>query len=76
MTLELGGDMNAVDATGNTAMHGAAYKHLPAVVRFLGSAGARSEIWNRKNKAGYTPLDIAAGIQRGMNFVFSPRPQP
>ncbi len=40
MTLALGADVNAVDATGNTAMHGAAYKHLPAVVRFLGTAGA------------------------------------
>ncbi len=71
MTLALGGDVNAIDATGNTAMHGAAYKHLPAIVRFLGSAGARSEIWNRPNKDGFTPIQIAAGIQRGMNFVFS-----
>jgi ankyrin repeat protein len=71
MTLALGGDVNAIDATGNTAMHGAAYKHLPAVVQFLGSAGARAEIWNRPNKDGFTPLQIAAGIQRGMNFVFS-----
>ena len=56
MTLALGGDVNAIDATGNTAMHGAAYKHLPAIVRFLGSAGARSEIWNRPNKDGFTPI--------------------
>ena len=71
LTLELGGDVNAVDANGDTAMHGAAYKHLPVVVRFLGGAGAKSDVWNRPNKAGYTPLQIAAGIQRGMNFVFS-----
>ena len=71
LTLELGGDVNAVDANGDTAMHGAAYKHLPTVVRFLGAAGAKSDVWNRPNKAGYTPLQIAAGIQRGMNFVFS-----
>jgi uncharacterized protein len=71
MTLALGGDVNAVDATGNTAMHGAAYKHLPAIVQFLGAAGASVEIWNRPNKDGFTPLQIAAGIQRGMNFVFS-----
>ena len=56
LTLALGGDVNAVDATGNTAMHGAAYKHLPAVVRFLGTAGATVEIWNRQNKDGFTPL--------------------
>ena len=71
MTLELGGDLNMVDAKGDTAMHGAAYKHLPAVAQFLGDAGASVEIWNQQNEAGYTPLDIAAGIQRGMNFVFS-----
>jgi len=67
----LGDDLNAVDANGDTAVHGAAYKHLPAVVQFLGDRGAKIDIWNRKNKAGFTPLDIAAGIQRGMNFVFS-----
>jgi ankyrin repeat protein len=69
--LALGGDLNAVDANGDTAMHGAAYKHLPLVVRFLGDAGAKADVWNRPNKAGFTPLQIAAGIQRGMNFVFS-----
>lgn len=71
MTIALGGDVNAIDATGNTALHGAAYKHLPAIVRFLGLAGAKAEIWNQPNKDGFTPLQIAAGIQRGMNFVFS-----
>lgn len=71
MTLKLRGDVNAVDANGDTAMHGAAYKHLPAVAQFLGDAGARVEIWNQANDAGFTPLDIASGIQRGMNFVFS-----
>jgi ankyrin repeat protein len=71
MTLALGDDVNVVDANGDTAMHGAAYKHLPLVARFLGEAGARSEIWNRPNRDGFTPLQIAAGIQRGMNFVFS-----
>ena len=40
-------------------------------MRFLGTAGAKSEVWNHPNKAGHTPLQIAAGIQRGMNFVFS-----
>jgi ankyrin repeat protein len=71
LTLEWGGDLNTVDLNGDTAMHGAAYKHLPKVAQSLGDAGARAEIWNRKNKAGFTPIDIAAGIQRGMNFVFS-----
>jgi uncharacterized protein len=71
LLLARGGDLNTVDANGDTAMHGAAYKHLPLVVRFLGDAGAKADVWNRPNKAGFTPLQIAAGIQRGMNFVFS-----
>ena len=72
LMLKLGDDINAVDASGNTAMHGAAYKHFPAMARYLAGHGARVDIWNRPNKAGHTPLAIAAGIQRGMNFVFSP----
>jgi ankyrin repeat protein len=69
--LGLGADINAVDDRGNTAMHGAAYKHLPKVVTFLAEHGARVDVWNQKNADGHTPLQIAAGIQRGMNFVFS-----
>jgi uncharacterized protein len=72
MLLKIGSDINAVDDRGNTAVHGAAYKHLPKLVSFLGDAGARVDVWNHKNANGHTPLDIAAGIQRGMNFVFSP----
>ena len=65
---ELGGDVNAVDKKGETAMHGAAYKQLPSVVQFLADHGAKIEIWNQKNKSGWTPLRIAEGVHRGMNF--------
>jgi ankyrin repeat protein len=65
--LELGADVNAVDANGETAMHGAAYKNLPKVVQFLADKGAKIEIWNRKNKYGWTPLLIAEGHRPG-NF--------
>ena len=51
-------------------MHGAAYKHLPSVVRFLGDAGAKIDVWNHPNSRA-DAAQIAAGIQRGMNFVFS-----
>ncbi len=67
MLLSLGADLNSVDANGETAMHGAAYKSLPRVVRLLAKKGAKIEVWNQKNKWGWTPLDIARGYRVG-NF--------
>ena len=71
VALDLGSDLNAVDNNGETAMHGAAYKNLPAAVQFLAAKGARIDIWNRKNKFGWTPLTIAEGHRFG-NFKPSP----
>lgn len=65
--LDLGADINAVDKNGETAMHAAAYKNLPEVVKFLAAKGANVEIWNRPNRFGWTPLVIAAGYRFG-NF--------
>jgi uncharacterized protein len=67
VALSLGADVNAVDINGETPMHGAAYKNLPQVVRFLAGAGARVDRWNRENKFGWTPLAIAVGYRFG-NF--------
>jgi ankyrin repeat protein len=67
LLLDRGADVNAVDANGETAMHGAAYKNLPKVVQFLADKGAKIEIWNKKNKYGWTPLMIAEGHRPG-NF--------
>jgi ankyrin repeat protein len=72
VAFELGGDVNAVDNRGETAMHGASYKHLPSVTRFLADHGAKIEVWNRKNKSDWTPLRIAEGVHRGMNLRRSP----
>jgi ankyrin repeat protein len=71
VALELGNDVNAVDANGETAMHGAAYKQFPPVVQLLVESGATIDVWNTKNKHGWTPLRIAVGVHRGMNFRFS-----
>ncbi len=65
--LALGADVNAVDKNGETAMHGAAYKSLPRMVRFLSESGAKIEVWNRKNRHGWTPVLIAEGFRPG-NF--------
>jgi ankyrin repeat protein len=67
LLLKLGADVNAVDANGETAMHGAALKNLPKVVQFLADHGARIEIWNKPNRYGWTPLLIAEGYRPG-NF--------
>jgi ankyrin repeat protein len=69
--LDLGADVNAVDNNGETAMHAAAYKNLPNVVKFLASKGARIDVWNKNDKFGWTPLAIAVGYRFG-NFKPSP----
>ena len=72
VALDLGNDLNVVDKNGETAMHGAAYKHVPTVVHYLADKGARADVWNLPNGKGWTPLKIAEGVQRGMNIVSSP----
>ena len=71
LAIELGGNVNAVDKNGETAMHGAAYKNFPKVVALLAQQGAKIDVWNRKNKYGWTPLLIAEGFRVG-NFKPSP----
>jgi len=73
LTLELGGDVNGVDKNGETVIHAATYKQVPAVAQFLIDHGAKIEIWNQKNKTGWTPLRIAEGvIYGGGNFRIAP----
>jgi len=69
LAFKLGGDINAVDKKGETAMHGAAYKHVPSVVAFLADNGAKIEVWNKQNERGWTPLKIVEGIPVGMNIA-------
>lgn len=65
--LELGAEINHVDRNGETAMHGAAYKASPLMMQFLDEEGAQIEVWNQKNKYGWSPLLIAQGFRPG-NF--------
>lgn len=65
--LSLGADINGVSKMGDTAMHGAAFANFPKVVKYLAAKGAKLEVWNQKNKRGWTPLLIAEGHRFG-NF--------
>jgi ankyrin repeat protein len=62
LALELGGEVNAADAKGDTALHGAATRGSNALVRLLVEKGARLDV---KNKKGWLPLTIAEGVMIG-----------
>ena len=68
--LALGADINAIDANGDTAMHGAAYGNFPTVVELLAAREADPDIWRNHNRRGLTPLFIAEGY-RGGGFKLS-----
>ena len=56
-----GGDVNALDSKGNTALHAAVTHRYVTVVQFLVDHGAAA---NMPNKAGLTPLDLLGTPQR------------
>jgi ankyrin repeat protein len=61
LLLDRGVDVDAFNNAGNTALH-AAVARGDDVVKFLASRGASL---NLKNKAGFTPLDVALGKAGG-----------
>jgi ankyrin repeat protein len=68
VALELGGDVNAINDSGNTALHGAAYTKANTIVQLLVDHGAALNV---KNKRGQTPLVIADSIRAGSATVTS-----
>jgi ankyrin repeat protein len=58
LAIEMGSDVDAASASGDTAMHAAAYSGFNTVVPFLLEKGANI---NAKNKRGNTPYLIANG---------------
>jgi uncharacterized protein len=63
LALELKNDINAANARGRTAMHGAAGIGADSMIRFLVDKGANL---NTKDRQGNTPLTVAAGrVPRG-----------
>ena len=61
LCLELG-NVNAVNAAGLTALHGAAFRGWNAGVQTLVNRGARLDA---KDKQGRTPMNWADGVYRG-----------
>jgi ankyrin repeat protein len=69
LVLDLGGDVNAVDANGNTALHGAAFTGALSVIKLLAGRGAKLDV---TNKLGYLPVTIAEGIHIGALHKYRP----
>ena len=63
--LNAGLDINAPDARGQTALHGAANQGYDQVIQFLAERGANL---NAKDSRGHTPLDAALGLAGGFGF--------
>jgi ankyrin repeat protein len=59
LTVELGLDVNAVNRSGQTALHGAASIGADSIIQFLSAKGANLETPDRR---GLTPYGIAAGM--------------
>ncbi len=62
MIIQLGGDVNAVNVDGRTALHGAVYLGDTDMIGFLASQGANMDV---EDKYGQTPLSIALGDPEG-----------
>ena len=59
MCAELGNDVHATNALGETALHGAAFRGVNAVAEYLASQGA---VLDARDTRGWTPLAVANGL--------------
>jgi len=56
-----GGDVNAIDANGETALHGAVYRGGNVLaIQFLADRGSRLDVVNSK---GWSPVTVADGVE-------------
>ena len=62
LCLEWGGDVNAKNDVGYTALHGAAFRGANDVVQLLVEKGARMDV---KNQEGRLPVNMAEGMHIG-----------
>jgi ankyrin repeat protein len=62
LCLELGGDVNAANEVGYTALHGAAFRGANEVVKLLVEKGAKMDV---KNQEGRLPVNMAEGMHIG-----------
>lgn len=60
LTLALGGDVNAVNGDGDTALHGIAFNGLDSIAQLVLDRGAKVNV---KNNDGVTPLRVAEGSE-------------
>jgi ankyrin repeat protein len=66
LALEMGNDVNAANARGETALHGAAYQGANTILQLLVEKGAAI---NPKSKCGWTPLTIAEGVNHSGGVI-------
>ena len=81
LAVALGGDVNAVNGSGDTALHGAVFRATTNAIQFLADNGARLDVTNRcptafcaragKDSKGQTPLEIAV---QGIGLLGGYRP--
>ena len=71
VALALGGDVNAANRDGDTALHGAAWRGANAIILRLVDEGAELHV---ENERGFTPLRIANGEEEGRVANINVRP--